>query len=145
MKNDNLKLISLKDASKATPYSADYLSLLVRKGRLEGYKREGKWYTTENAVMSYLQKTAESSYEHQQNLNVKVPAEEIKKAKINFRWAAVLLAVVLFSVILIWKIMDDKNMENVRNKYRISEDKEGNLTIFAPDPALIKSVNVMQK
>lgn len=145
MAEDSLKLISLKDASKATPYGADYLSLLVRKGKLEGYKREGKWYTTEGAVRSYLQKTAESSYEHQQNLNVKVPADEIRKAKINYRWATVLLLVVLFSGILIWKILDDKNTENIRNKYRISEDKDGNMTIFVPNPALIKSVNVMQK
>jgi hypothetical protein len=145
MEGNNLKLISLKDASKLTPYSADYLSLLVRKGKLEGYKREGKWFTTDSAVKSYLQKTAESSYEHQQNLNVKVPADEIRKAKINYRWATVLLLVVLFSGILIWKILDDKNTENIRNKYRISEDKDGNMTIFVPNPALIKSVNVMQK
>ena len=145
MEEQKLQLISLKDASKLTPYSADYLSLLVRKGKLEGYKREGKWYTTKSAVKSYLQKTAESSYEHQQNLNVKVPAEEIRKAKINFRWAAVLISVILFSALLIWKIMDDKNLENIRVKYRITEDKEGNLTIHVPNPDLIKSVKVMQK
>jgi hypothetical protein len=96
-------------------------------------------------VKGYLQKTAELSYEHQQNLNVKVPADEIRKAKINYRWAAVLLCVVLFSGVLIWKILDDKNMEKIRNKYRISEDKDGNITILVPNPALIKSVNVMQK
>jgi hypothetical protein len=145
MEKEKLKMISLKDASRLTPYSADYLSLLVRKGKLEGYKRDGKWYTTESAVLSYLQKTAESSYEHQQNLNVKVPAEEIRKAKINFRWAAVLFSVILFSGLLIWKIVDDRNLENIRMKYRIEEDKEGNLTIFAPDPSLVKSVNVMKK
>jgi len=143
--NKGQKLISLKEASKMTPYSADYLSLLIRKGKLEGQKKEGIWHTTESVIQSYLQKTAESSYEHQQNLNVKIPADEIKKAKVNYRWAILLLAVVLFSGLLIWKINDDKNNANILTKYRITEDKNGGLTIFVPDTNLVKSVKVMQK
>ena len=145
MNKNNLKLISLKDASKITPYSADYLSLLVRKEKLEGYKVDGKWYTTGDAVKNYLQKTAESSYEYQQNLNVRIPADEIRKAKVNFRWGLVLFFVILFFALLIWKINDDKVVENIRVKYRITEDKEGNLTIFVPDPAQVKSVKVLPK
>lgn len=139
------KLISLKEASKLTPYSSDYLGLLVRKGKLEGNKIGGRWLTSKRAIEIYLQKTAESSYVHQQTLNVKIPAEEIKKARVNFKWASVLLAVIVLAGMIVWKIMDDKQNENIRLKYRISEDKNGNLTIFADHPEEIKSVNVMSK
>ena len=139
------KLISLKEASKLTPFSSDYLGLLVRKGKLGGEKVGGKWMTSKRAIEVYLQKTAESSYVHQQTLNVKIPAEEIKKARVNFKWALVLLAVIVLAGLMLWKIMDDKQNENVRNKYRISEDKNGNLTIYADHPEEVKSVNVMSK
>lgn len=145
MAKEEPQFISLKEASKLTPYGADYLSLLVRKGKLEGWKIEGKWHTTKEEIKKYLQKTAESSYEHQQNLNVKIPADEIRKAKINVKWGILLASVILFFGILIWKIVDDNNNADIRLKYRISEDREGNLTIFANDPSLIKSVKVMQK
>ena len=75
------KFISLNEASRLTPYSSDYLGLLVRKGKLEGEKIDGKWMTSKRAIEVYLQKTAESSYTHQQTLNVKIPAEEIKKVE----------------------------------------------------------------
>lgn len=139
------KFISLNEASRLTPYSSDYLGLLVRKGKLEGEKIDGKWMTSKRAIEVYLQKTAESSYTHQQTLNVKIPAEEIKKATVNFKWALVLLAVVVVAGLIMWKIIDDKQNENVRTKYRISEDKNGNLTIYADHPEEIKSVNVMSK
>ena len=145
MDTGKARLISLKEASKMTPYSSEYLGLLVRKGKLEGYKVGGKWMTTEPAVEFYLKKTAESSYEHQQALNVKIPAEEIKKATVNFRWALVLIIGIAFTGLMTWKIMDDKKNENVRLKYRITEDQDGNLTLYADRPEDIKSVKVMQK
>jgi hypothetical protein len=148
MEENNQPLISVKEASRMTPYSPDYLSLLIRKGRLEGHKIGKNWHTTESAVRAYLQRAAESSYDHQQTMeavNIKVPESEIRKAAVNFRWAMVLLAVVAVGALFVWKIMDDKKNENVRNKFRISEDNEGNVTIFADDPSQIKSVNVMKK
>jgi len=138
-------MITLKEASKMTPYSPDYLSLLIRKKNLEGYKKNGRWLTTESAVKKYLQRAAEYSYEQQQNINVKIPAVEIKQAKTRFRWVIVLAAVILFFSLFIWKMMDDKQNENVRNKYIISEDKDGNVTIYADDPSQVKSVKVMSK
>lgn len=138
-------LISLREASKLTPYSSDYLGLLVRKGKLEGKKVGGAWMTSKKAVELYLQKTAESSYEKQQNLNVKIPAEEIKKASLNLKWASVLLVMIILTGLVVWKIMDDRRNENVQNKYRIVEDKKGNLVIYADHPEEIKSLNVMSK
>lgn len=149
MNEFNKKLISLNEASKSTPYSSDYLGLLVRKGRLEGEKIGGKWYTTKEAVQAYIQQAAQASYDHQESLNVKIPAEEIKKAKLNLRWALLLVLVAVSSVVIIWmlyqKNLDDKKNENIRNKYRITEDQNGNLTIFADDPNQVKSVKVMKK
>jgi hypothetical protein len=148
METENKPLISLKDASKSTPYSSDYLGLLVRKGRLQGEKIGGKWFTSREAIDTYMKQAAEASYEHQESLNVKVPAEEIKKAKTNLRWALILAAVVVFSSTIIgmlyWKNQDDKKNENIRLKYRITENN-GTIFLYADDPSQIKDVKVMKK
>lgn len=51
---NNINYISLSKAAKGTPYSAEYLNLLLRKGRLEGKKIGRNWYTTEKAVAKYI-------------------------------------------------------------------------------------------
>lgn len=51
---DPTKLISLSEAAEATPYSAEYLSLLSRKGRLPAIKISRDWLTTRQAVLSYV-------------------------------------------------------------------------------------------
>jgi hypothetical protein len=144
----NEQLISLSDASKPTPYSSDYLGLLVRKGKLYGEKVGGKWYTTKEALDDYMKQAAAFSYEHQESLNVKIPAEEIKKAKINLRWALLLTLVVVFSSAIIYmlylKNQDDKKNENIRTRFRIVENG-GIIYLYADDPAQIKEVKVMKK
>src|SRR5581483_1645103 len=52
------KLISLSQAAKKTPYSAEYLNLLSRKGRLSAIKLNRDWFTTEEAISDYLEKQA---------------------------------------------------------------------------------------
>lgn len=47
-------LISIAQASKGTPYSQEYLSLLARKGRLKAIKISRDWLTTRQAVLSYV-------------------------------------------------------------------------------------------
>ncbi len=47
------QLISISDASKLTPYSSEYLSLLARKGRLPALKISRDWLTTRQAVLAY--------------------------------------------------------------------------------------------
>ena len=149
MEQNQLKLISLRDAAKMTPYSQEYLGLLVRKGKLFGEKIGGKLYTTEEALKNYLQKTAEASYEHQQRLNVEIPAEEIKKAGNNLKWALALLGVtvllILVGVVIFFKIQDDRRTEMLRNKYFIQEDNSGNVKIFTDYPEQVKSVKVEKK
>ncbi len=51
---DPTKLISLSEAAEATPYSAEYLSLLSRKGRIPAIKISRDWLTTRKAVLLYV-------------------------------------------------------------------------------------------
>jgi hypothetical protein len=49
-------LLSIAQASKQTPYSAEYLSFLARKGKLPAIKIARNWLTTREAVLSYVAK-----------------------------------------------------------------------------------------
>ena len=51
-KNKNYILVS--EAAKDTPYSAEYLSLLCRKGKIESKKIGRNWFTTKDAIRKYL-------------------------------------------------------------------------------------------
>lgn len=45
--------LSLADLARGTPHSAEYLALLIRKGRLAGRKRGGRWHSTRAALARY--------------------------------------------------------------------------------------------
>lgn len=47
------RLMTLTHASRGSPYSAKYLNLLVRTGKLEARKRGRIWYTTRKALEDY--------------------------------------------------------------------------------------------
>ena len=46
--------IAIAQASKGTPYSQEYLSLLARTGKLKAIKISRDWLTTRDAVLTYL-------------------------------------------------------------------------------------------
>ncbi|MCL5667149.1 MAG: hypothetical protein M1383_05270 [Patescibacteria group bacterium] len=46
-------LIPLSEAAKLTPYSAEYLGYLVRKGKIEAIKMSRDWMTTKEIVLEY--------------------------------------------------------------------------------------------
>ena len=48
------KFISLKKAAKISGYTPDYLGYLIRKGKLKGERVARDWFTTEEALKSYL-------------------------------------------------------------------------------------------
>lgn len=48
------KFVSLADISKTTPFSAKYLNLLARQGKLESYKEGRDWLTSKEAIGRYL-------------------------------------------------------------------------------------------
>jgi Fic family protein len=49
---------SLTDLARDSPYSAEYLALLIRKGRLAGSKRGRRWYSTRSALECYQAEVA---------------------------------------------------------------------------------------
>lgn len=50
------KLVSIAKVAEQTPYSAEYLSLLARRGRIPAIKITRDWLTTNQAVLSYVEK-----------------------------------------------------------------------------------------
>jgi len=50
------KFISLQEASNINIYSAKYLNLLIRQGKLEGHKEGRNWVTTKEAIERYINK-----------------------------------------------------------------------------------------
>jgi len=48
------KFVTLTEISKTAPFSAKYLNLLVRNGKLEAYKEGRDWLTSKEAVERYL-------------------------------------------------------------------------------------------
>lgn len=48
------KYLSLSGLAKQTPYSAKYLNLLIRQGKLEAYKQNRNWFTTKEAIERYI-------------------------------------------------------------------------------------------
>lgn len=49
-------LVAVSQVAKLTPYSAAYLSLLARKGKLDAVKINRDWLTTQSAVLEYVKK-----------------------------------------------------------------------------------------
>ncbi|OGI27044.1 MAG: hypothetical protein A2359_01720 [Candidatus Moranbacteria bacterium RIFOXYB1_FULL_43_19] len=145
MNTSHQQLISLQEASNMTPYSADYLGLLIRKGRLEGFKEKGKWYTTREAVERYMRKVAEASYAHQENLNVEVPAEKIKMASVNFRWALILAGVIFVGAVLFGANSYVKSkQDSACAKYKVRKDESGNITIEVGKDEYVRNISVIQ-
>ncbi len=48
------KYISLSEASKFSPYSQEYLSLLARQGKLDAIKIDRNWWITREALKKYI-------------------------------------------------------------------------------------------
>lgn len=48
------RFVSLAEVANSTPFSAKYLNLLVRQGKLEAHKEGRNWLTTKEAVDRYL-------------------------------------------------------------------------------------------
>jgi Fic family protein len=48
------EILTLKEASKLTPYTQEYLSLLARKGNIDAFKLQRNWVITRKALDEYL-------------------------------------------------------------------------------------------
>jgi excisionase family DNA binding protein len=52
--NEKRQFLSLAEAAKLTPYSAEYLSLLARKGLIAAVKIGKDWHVTQEALNKYM-------------------------------------------------------------------------------------------
>ncbi|TSC74759.1 MAG: Uncharacterized protein G01um101433_994 [Parcubacteria group bacterium Gr01-1014_33] len=78
MAQEKENFITLAEAAKSTPYSQEYLSLLVRKGSVKGEKIGRNWYTTSEWVDAYIQrqqKTLISQLARKVNSTGKLPTD----------------------------------------------------------------------
>jgi hypothetical protein len=139
MEKKEEKILTLQEASDISPYSVDYLSLLVRKEKLEGIKKDGKWYISKKSLNAYVNRLAEASYHRQETLNVKIPAIENKKVLVNLKWALALAVVAILGLVT-WTFREKTNEE-----YKIEKDSNNNLIIHVEDPDSIGSVTVVPK
>ncbi|PJC40630.1 MAG: hypothetical protein CO042_02795, partial [Parcubacteria group bacterium CG_4_9_14_0_2_um_filter_41_8] len=60
-KQNKKQFIPLSEAAQNTPYSAEYLSLLARKGKLECVKKGKTWFTTKEDVGEYIKQVGKTS------------------------------------------------------------------------------------
>jgi hypothetical protein len=140
MTENQENLISLQEASQLSPYSVDYLRLIIRKKKLEGVKKDGKWFTTKKAVENYVTGVAEAGYLRREELNVSIPAEENKKTLTNLKWALALAIIVIVSL-FVWGVGAKKSGQ----EYLVEKDANNNLIIHADNPDEIGSVTVVPK
>jgi Fic family protein len=54
--NDDYKPIVQIVNESQSPYGQEYISLLARRGKIDAYKENGVWYTTEEAITDYITK-----------------------------------------------------------------------------------------
>jgi len=52
--NDDYKPIAQIVNESQSPYGQEYISLLARRGKIDAYKENGDWYTSEEAINNYI-------------------------------------------------------------------------------------------
>ena len=85
-------LIPLSQAAKLTPYSSEYLRLLVRKGSVKAIKIRRDWLTTEAAVLEYVEQQKQRHHLYIEELS---KPETLEKQNAQAGFAAVKLLLVL--------------------------------------------------
>lgn len=61
-------LLSLAEAAVLTPYSAEYLGLRARAGKLKAVKIGNNWVTTRAAILDYLRQQKRDHLDSLKNL-----------------------------------------------------------------------------
>lgn len=77
--------VTLADAAEGTPYSQEYLSLLVRKGKLYGKKIGRNWHTTPEAVTAYKNQQEELLWKRSEKKNIQSYVRVASISKITHR------------------------------------------------------------
>src|SRR3989338_6351566 len=77
-----LGYLSLSEASAQTPYSQEYISLLVRKGRLPGKKFGRNWHIKQADLDNYVAQQAQKATEKAESLG-SAPANTVNLANLS--------------------------------------------------------------
>ena len=88
-----------------------------------------------------MQRVAESNYQRQGEMNVRIPALENQKALVNLKWALALAGVFILAL-AVWGIERGKADSG---EFKIEKDSQNNLIIYADNPEEIRAVKVVPK
>ncbi|MEK7643408.1 MAG: helix-turn-helix domain-containing protein, partial [Patescibacteria group bacterium] len=69
-KRKSEEYILVSEAAEGTPYSAEYLSLLARKGKIQAKKIGRNWYTTRDVLKKYIARQAAEKISRKSFLDV---------------------------------------------------------------------------
>ena len=143
IKGDNKKTkhLSLKEASKISGYSSDYIGQLIREGKISGKQvyTAVSWVTTEEALREYMEKVqknkngrgaGEKAIDKLQQTGRKIMLD-VKMARF-FRGAlyasiGFLAAFILFLFYIASVSIDNKLEQNAVNKAQINTNIEQNI------------------
>jgi hypothetical protein len=129
--------ISLKQASKLTPYDANYLGLLVRNKRLKAIKKGDKWLTKKEDVLDYLAEVSKKARDHRGELGVVLPEERSQRVR---RLVFAVLFIIVVAAMVFFVVSTNRNQG--AEDYRIQRDENNNLQIFLKGGDEIESVIV---
>lgn len=110
------KQITLKEAAELSGYSADYVGQLIRQGKIAGEQVYANvaWVTTEEAVLSYLNKTRSGDAKKDAGPSFldSLTPEKLSNFYVTFG-KIVLIAVSLFALFLLYvlAVSLDERME----------------------------------
>ncbi len=120
------KYISLKEASKISGYSSDYIGQLIRSGKLPGKQvfSNVAWMTTEKDIKEYKEKNKQA-----QNGSGKKNRNRGSKLVKMFLYATLVFLVAFFLFLLyVFSVNLDKNLE--KKALERAGDKQVNLDVY---------------
>ncbi|MBI4127652.1 MAG: hypothetical protein HY459_01130 [Parcubacteria group bacterium] len=79
-------LFKIADIYRQTPYGQEYLSLLVRRGKIEGEKIGGIWYIALDSLKQYLEE--QGKVLKSQTIGSEAQSSKLKAERSNFKPSA---------------------------------------------------------
>lgn len=116
------KIISLKEASKLSGYTQDYLGQLIRKGDIKGRKIGRGWFTTEEEINNYFFK---QKIRHKE---FAIKGFFSRRRTNNIFYVAVVLFIGFFSI-LFYKI-NFSDIKDVEGKTIVNQKLSGDTEII---------------
>ncbi len=114
--------ISLKEAASLSGYHSDYISFLIREGKIRGEKIGRNWFTTRDEIKKYL---------HTQKYLEVSSVMFGKKAKMKMA----IFAIIVVGVVMVWSQyysvgVETSKANTVNVKTYLPDDVESSENIF---------------